>query len=138
MTAGLACGFATATALIGVGVSPAAADVTRCVGAVATPGAFACYTSPRFDHAGLDRTKVATVPEVCYGLGCTSTQLIDYTPTDTFAGRFTAVSYLGHSYTVYRPTAAQPYVITSDNPRISPLEAAEVLALSSALDALNT
>ncbi|MGB8651308.1 MAG: hypothetical protein WCD35_11665 [Mycobacteriales bacterium] len=42
------------------------ADVTRCVGAVETPGAFACYTSPRFDHIGLTRTTVATVPVAVY------------------------------------------------------------------------
>ncbi len=109
------------------------ADVTRCVGAVATPGAFACYTSPRFDHLGADQQAVAAVPAVCYGLGCTQEQLEVPLPSDTAGGRFTAVSYLGHSYTVYRPTAGQPYVLSSTNPRTGALTTLQVLALEAAL-----
>jgi len=130
----------TATALLAGGgvltAGAAPADITRCVGAVETPGAFACYTSPRFDHIGLDRTEVSTVPVVCYGLGCTQHELQVFVPDDKVGGRFTAVSYLGRTYTVYRPTSEQPYVIASDGP-FTPVEQAQVLLLSAALDAAN-
>jgi hypothetical protein len=132
-------GATTVLALATVGTAltglPAQADVTRCVGAVGTPGAFACYTSPRFDHAGADQRSVADVPAVCYGLGCTREQLEVPLPSDTVGGRFTAVSYLGHSYTVFRPAAGQPYVLTSTNPRFGALTTAQVLALEAALTA---
>lgn len=128
LTAGLTVGAA-------LGASPASADITRCVGAVDTPGAFACYTSPRFDHIGLARTTVATVPVVCYGVGCTSASQATFVPDEQVGGRFTAVSYLGHTYTVYRPTGAQPYVLTSSSPSFDPVEQVQVLALAAALDA---
>ena len=116
------------------GAGAAHADITRCVGAVDTPGAFACYTSPRFDHIGLDRQEVGTVPVVCYGLGCTATELQVFVPSDQVGGRFTAVSYLGKTFTVYRPTGEQPYVIAS-NGSFTPVQEAQVLLLSAALDA---
>lgn len=113
---------------------PAAADTTRCVGAIGIPGAFACYTSPRTDHIGLDKSQVATVPVVCYGLGCTGAELQVYVPGDQVGGRFTAVSYLGKTFTVYRPTGEQPYVLASGG-SFTPVEEAQVLLLSAALDA---
>ena len=134
--------LAAATSLAGAGLAavaaaPASADITRCVGAVQTPGAFACYTSPRFNNSGFQRTTLLDFPVVCYGLGCTSGELTAYQPADSVSGRFTAVSYLGHTYTVYRPAGSQPYVLTSDNPRLDPVVTVEVLALASALDAAN-
>lgn len=128
LATGLALGALAAAA-------PARADIVRCVGAIDVPGAYACYTSPRFDHVGLGTTAVATVPVVCYGIGCTQPQLLVYVPDGDVNGRFTAVMYLGHSYTVYRPTGAQPYVITSDNPLLTPADESEVLVISAALDA---
>jgi hypothetical protein len=116
---------------------PAGADTTRCVGAVQTPGAFACYTSPRWDNAGLERESVATFPTICYGLGCTATDFHVFAPGDEVDGRYTSVFYLGHSYTVYRPAATQPFVLTSDNPRLDDATTLQVLALSAALDAAN-
>jgi hypothetical protein len=110
-------------------------DKVRCIGAVQTPGAFACYTSPHFDNVGLDQTAVADFPVVCFGLGCTGDELVAYAPDQTFAGRFTAVYYLGHTYTVYRPDDAQPYILTSDNPRLDPVTAAEAMALEATLAA---
>ena len=124
----------TLTALATV---PAAADITRCVGAVQTPGAFACYTSPRFNQSGFETQDVATFPIVCYGIGCTSSELTAYMPSGDATGRFTSVSYLGHAYTIYRPAQSQPYVLTSDNPRLDTVTEAEVLALSAALDTAN-
>ena len=131
-------------ALAAVLTAPAAADgfssgdKVRCVGAVQTPGAFACYTSPRFDHVGLAQEDVADFPVVCYGIGCTTDELVLYSPDQTFAGRFIAVSYLGHSYTVYRPDSAQPYILTSDNPRLDPVTEAEVMLLEASLTAANS
>ena len=134
----LATATAAVVALVGGGLAaPAVADITRCVGAVETPGAFACYTSPRFDHIGLERTTVATVPVVCYGVGCTESELQVFLPDDQVGGRFTSVQYLGNSYAVYRPTGQQPYVATSSAKAFTPVEEAEVLALSAALDAAN-
>ena len=61
-----------------------------------------------------------------------------YKPNDDYiGGRFTAVSYLGHTYTIYRPADSQPYVLLSDNPKLDPATQAEVLALSMTLDAAN-
>ncbi|MCU1599371.1 MAG: hypothetical protein JWO22_80 [Frankiales bacterium] len=125
---------AVAAGALALGAGPASADTTRCVGATSTPGAFACYTSPRTDHIGLDKAQVATVPVVCYGLGCTSTELTAYVPGDKVGGRFTAVSYLGRTYTVYRPTGEQPYIIASGG-AFTPAEQLQVLLLSAALDA---
>jgi len=130
---------ATATAGL-ASIAPAAhADITRCVGVEGQQFAFACYTSPRFNHSGFDNDTVATFPTVCYAIGCTTEQVVVLTPdqSNIGTGRFTAVSYLGHSYTVYRPAASQPYVVTSDNPRATPAEQTEVLALSALLDAAN-
>jgi hypothetical protein len=131
---------ATATALLAGGgaltAGAAHADTTRCIGAVGVPGAFACYTSPRFDHIGLDRSEVSTVPVVCYGLGCTDTELKVFVPADQVGGRFTAVSYFGKTYTVYRPTSEQPYVIASGG-TFTPVEEVQVLLLSGLLDAAN-
>ena len=134
--AGLTAGIASALLTGGLLTASAAhADTTRCIGAVDVPGAFACYTSPRTDHIGLDKAEVASVPEVCYGLGCTSPMLMIYVPSDQVGGRFTAVSYFGKTYTVYRPTGQQPYIIASGG-TFTPAEQAEVLALSTALDAV--
>ena len=130
-------GTASTVALVAAGTAlaaaPAQADVTRCVGAVGTSGGFACYTSPRFDHAGADQQSVGAVPVVCYGLGCTQEQLEVPLPSDTVGGRFTSVSYLGHTYTVYRPAAGQPYLLTSTNPRAGALTMVQVMALEAAL-----
>ena len=123
--------------LLGLTASPASADVTRCVGAVNTPGAFACYTSPRFNQSGFEQWDIADFPVVCYGLGCTGDVLWLYKPSDEVTGRFTSVSYLGHSYAVYRPAAAQPYVVASDNPRLDPATTLQVLVLSTSLDVVN-
>ena len=123
--------------VVGGSVGPAAADITRCIGFVQTPGAFACYTSPRFNQSGFQQTDVAAFPVVCYAVGCTGSVLWAYMPSDYINGRFTSVYYLGHTYTVYRPASNQPYVLTSDNQRLDPVTEAEVLALSSALDAAN-
>lgn len=112
-------------------------DKVRCVGAVETPGAFACYTSPHFDNVGLDQAATIDFPEICYGLGCTADELIVYAPNQTFDGRFTAVYYFGHTYTNYRPADGQPYILTSNNPRLDDVTAAEALALESALAAAN-
>ena len=75
------------------------------------------------------------VPQVCFGLGCTQEQLEIFAPADSFSGRFTAVSYLGHSYTVFRPAAGQPYVLSTTNPRLTPLTGLQALALEAALTA---
>jgi hypothetical protein len=123
--------------VVGGSVGTASADITRCVGLVQTPGAFACYTSPRFNQSGFQQTDVAEFPVVCYAAGCTGSVLWAYTPSDYINGRFTSVYYLDHTYTVYRPAASQPYILTSDNPRLDPVTSAEVLVLSSALDAEN-
>jgi hypothetical protein len=124
--------------VVGGGVGTAAADVTRCVGAVETPGAFACYTSPRFNQSGFQKTDVAEFPVVCYGLGCSGSELWAYSPNDDYTtGRFTTVFYLDHTYTVYRPASSQPYIVTSDNPRLDPVTSLQVMALSAALDAEN-
>ena len=112
-------------------------DKVRCVGAIQVEGAFACWTSPRFDHIGLDKTAIADFPVICYGAGCTGDELIVYTPATSFAGRFIAVYYLGHTYTVYRPDDAQPYILTSDNPGFDAATAAQVLLLEAALEAAN-
>jgi hypothetical protein len=81
---------------------------------------------------------VAAFPIVCYGVGCTGSVLWAYKPNDDYiTGRFTAVYYLGHTYTIYRPAASQPYILTSDNPHFTQAEEAEVLALSTTLDAAN-
>jgi hypothetical protein len=131
-----AAALSTAALAVGVlGAGSAQADTTRCIGAVDTPGAFACYTSPRTDHIGLDKSQLADVPVVCYGLGCTAPVLNVYVPSDQVGGRFTAVFYNGKTYTVYRPTSAQPYVIASGG-SFTPAEQAQVLALSTALDAV--
>jgi len=128
----------SAAAVVGASAGPASADITRCIGAVETPGAFVCYTSPRFNQSGFQQTDVATFPVVCYGLGCSGSVLWAYSPNDDYiGGRFTSVYYLGHSYAVYRPAASQPYLLTSDNTRLDPLTQAQVLALSAALDAAN-
>jgi hypothetical protein len=124
--------------VVGGGVGTAQADTTHCVGAVQTPGAFACYTSPRFNQSGFERTDIMEFPIVCYGVGCTGSVLWAYKPNDDYiGGRFTAVSYLGHTYTIYRPADSQPYVLLSDNPKLDPVTQAEVLALSMTLDAAN-
>jgi hypothetical protein len=123
-----------------VGIAPVAhADITRCVGVEGQQFAFACYTSPRFNHSGFDNTTVATFPTVCYAIGCTTEQVVVLTPdqSNVGTGRFTAVSYLGHSYTVYRPAASQPYVVTSDNPRATDADNAQALAISALLDTAN-
>ena len=113
------------------GLAPsAAADVERCVGAVTVPGGFACYTSPRFDHLGIDRSQTMDVPPVCFGLFCTQEQLEVWRPADTAGGRFISVLYLGHSYTVYRPADESPYLLSSTNPRLTPLEEAQVVLYS--------
>jgi hypothetical protein len=132
-------GTAAGTMLAGVMAVPASADITRCVGAVGVPGAFACYTSPRFNHSGFDNQNVATLPEVCYAVGCTTAQVVVLTPdqANLGTGRFTSVSYLNHTYTVYRPADSQPYILTTDNPHLTPAEPAEVLAISTLLDAAN-
>jgi hypothetical protein len=123
--------------VIGGGVGPASADITRCIGAVETPGAFVCYTSPRFNQSGFQQTDVAAFPVVCFAVGCTGSVLWAYTPSDYINGRFTSVFYLDHTYTVYRPATDQPYILTSDNPRLDPATQAQVLILSMALDAAN-
>lgn len=134
---------ATATALTALALGslaaagPALADITRCVGAVGTDGAYACYTSPRFDHIGLGRETIATIPVVCYGVGCTSPTFAVFVPSDKVDGRFTAVEYAGNTYTVYRPTGAQPYVLTSNAGTFTPAEQAQVLVLAALLDAAN-
>jgi len=133
-------GVTAATAgslVIGLPAAPAGADITRCVGAVQTPGAFACYTSPRFTSSGLDKQHVADFPVVCYGLGCTASEFHVFVPGDTVDGRFTAVYYLGHTYTIYHPAESQPYVLTSDNPRLDDATQLQVLVLSMALDTAN-
>jgi hypothetical protein len=107
------------------------------VGAVSTPGAFACYTSPRFNQSGFEKTDIADFPPICYGIGCTGDVLAAYTPGGEVGGRFTSVSYLGHSYAVYRPDASQPYVVTSDNARLDQATTLQVLVLSMTLDAAN-
>jgi hypothetical protein len=131
-TAGL-----TALLLAGgaLAAAPAHADITRCVGAVEVPGASACWTSPRFDHIGLQRETAATIPVVCYGLGCLGTELQVYRPTDQVGGRFTAVTYMGNTYTVYRPTANQQYVVTSNSSTFRPVQGLEQLLVAVALDA---
>jgi hypothetical protein len=119
------------------GAGAAHADITRCVGAVETPGAYACYTSPRFDHLGLERRSVATLPVVCYGLACTGAELKIFVPDDEVGGRFTSISYLGHAYTVSRPTPDQPYLVTSDNQRFVPVTDVEKVLVATAIDALS-
>jgi len=124
-------------ALLGAGAVSAGAahaDITRCVGAVDTPGAFACWTSPRFDHIGLERETLATMPVVCYGYGCTAGELQFFVPGGEVGGRFIAVSYLDKTYTVYRPTSAQPYIIASGG-TFTPAQEAQVLLLAGALAA---
>jgi hypothetical protein len=128
---------ASVAGVVAVAAAPASADTTRCLGAVQTPGAFACYTSPRWDHSGLERTTVAEFPVICYGLGCTAGDFHVFAPGDDVGGRYTSVYYLGHTYTVYRPAAVQPYILTSDNPRLDPATSLQVMALSAALDATN-
>lgn len=132
VTTALAAGMLGATVL-----APAAAhaDITRCVGAVQTPGAYACYTSPRFDHIGLDRASVATVPVFCYAIGCTGSQLVLFEPGDNVGGRFTSVTYIGNTYTVYRPTDAKPFVVTSNSSTFQPAEDVQQLLIAVALDA---
>ena len=58
-------------------------------------------------------------------------------PGTNVSGQFTSVYYLNHSYAVYRPAAGQPYIVTSDNPRLDEATTVQVLALSTALDAAN-
>jgi hypothetical protein len=127
----------SSAALVGLSAGPAAADVKRCVGAVDTPGAFACYTSPRFDQSGFQEWDIAEFPVVCYGLGCTGDMLWFYKPGTDVGGRFTSVSYLGHSYSVFRPDASQPYIVASDNQRLDPATVLQVLLVSMALDTTN-
>jgi hypothetical protein len=135
---GIGATLVSTVAVIGGSAGAASADITRCVGAVQTPGAFACYTSPRFNQSGFEQTDIAEFPVVCYGIGCTGSVLWAYVPNDSYIdGRFTAISYLGHTYTVYRPAASQPYILTSDNPRLDDATTVEVLALSTTLDAAN-
>jgi hypothetical protein len=135
---GVAALVASTAGLVGAGSGNAFADTTHCIGAVETPGAFACYTSPRFNQSGFERTDIMAFPIVCYGVGCTGSVLWAYKPNDDYIhGRFTAISYLGHSYTVYRPAASQPYILTSDNPHFDQAQEAEILALSMTLDAAN-
>ena len=135
---GLGVALGSSAGLVGLTAAPASADVTRCVGAVQTPGAFACYSSPRWDHSGFDKTTVAEFPVVCYAISCTTGEFHIFTPNDDVSGRFTSVFYLNHTYTVYRPAASQPYIVTSDNPRLDDATSLQVLALSMALDAENS
>ena len=122
--------------VVGGSVGTASADATHCIGAVETPGAFACYTSPRFNQSGFEQWNIMEFPVVCYGIGCTGDELWAYQPNDDYiGGRFTTVSYLGHTYTIYRPADSQPYVLLSDNPKLDTATQAEVLALSMTLDA---
>ena len=123
--------------VVGATAGSAVADVTRCIGAVETPGAFVCYTSPRFNQSGFQQTDIASFPVICYAAGCTGSVLWVYAPSDYVNGRFTSVVYLDHTYTVYRPAASQPYILTSDNPRLDEATTLQVLALSMALDAAN-
>jgi hypothetical protein len=134
---GLGAVVASTVGVVGGAVGTASADNTYCIGAVQTPGAFACYTSPRFNNSGFERTDIAEFPVVCYGVGCTGSELWAYAPDDYVNGRFTSVYYLGHSYVVYRPAMSQPYILTSDNPRLDDATTVQVLLLSSALDAAN-
>lgn len=136
LTAAAAAAVAS-TGFVAFTAAPAAADISRCVGAVQTPGAFACYTSPRFNQSGFERTDVTDFPVVCYGAGCTGDVLYIYEPGGEVDGRFTSVFYLGHTYEIYRPADSQPYILTSDNPNLDPLTEAQVLALSTTLDTLN-
>ena len=137
--AGLGAVAVSTLGVLGGSAAPALADTTRCVGAVGIPGAFACYTSPRFNQSGFEQTDVAQFPVVCYGLGCSGSVLWVFTPNDDYiGGRFTTVVYLGHTYTVYRPAMSQPYILVSDNPRLDEATTVQVLALSMALDAANT
>ena len=135
---GLGAIAASTVGVLGVTSAPALADATHCVGAVETPGAFACYTSPRFNQSGFQQFDVMEFPIVCYGVGCTGSVLWLYRPNDDYiGGRFTTVSYLGHTYTIYRPADSQPYILLSDNPKLDPITQAEVMALSMSLDAAN-
>lgn len=111
------------------------ADITRCVGAVGVEGAHACYTSPRTDHAGLVVDSLGSVPVVCYGVGCTGAELLYYAPGGTVGGRVTAVSYLGSTYTVYRPADGQPYVVKTSASGLQPANDVQALLISVALDA---
>lgn len=135
--AALAATSVMSTGLLGLSTGTASADVTRCVGAVSTPGAFACYTSPRFDQSGFQEWDIADFPPVCYGLGCTGDVLWLYKPGGVVGGRFISVYYLGHSYAVYRPDSSQPYVVASDNDRLDDTTALQVVVLSMTLDAAN-
>jgi len=136
--AGLGAVAVSTLGVVGMSSAPALADTTRCIGAVNTPGAFACYTSPRFNQSGFEQTDVASFPVICYGLGCSGSVLWVYTPNDDYiGGRFTTVSYLGHTYTVYRPAMSQPYILVSDNPRLDAATSLQVMALSMTLDAAN-
>lgn len=124
--------------LLGAGAltaNPAHADITRCVGAVDVPGASACWTSPRFDHIGLERETVATIPVICYAVGCMGSELQVFRPSEQVSGRFTAVTYFGNTYTVYRPTADQQYVVTSNSSTFTPAEVVQQLLVAVALDA---
>ncbi|MCU1599372.1 MAG: hypothetical protein JWO22_81 [Frankiales bacterium] len=113
----------------------ARADVTRCVGATGVPGASACYTSPRTDHIGLVTTSLGAVPVVCYGLGCTGATLLVYAPGGDVSGRFSQVTYLGNTYTVYRPAEGQPYVVKNNSGSFQPVEDVQELLIQVALDA---
>ena len=124
--------------VLGGGVGTANADATHCIGAVQTPGAFACYTSPRFNQSGFQQWNIMEFPVVCYGIGCTGDELWAYRPNDDYiGGRFTTVSYLGHTYTIYRPADSQPYILLSDNPKLDEATQLQVIALSMTLDAAN-
>ena len=131
----LAAAATTASVLVPGFRGVANADVTRCVGAVGVPGASACYTSPRTDHIGLVVESFGAVPVVCYGLGCTGATLLVYAPGGEVGGRFTTVSYLGNSYTVYRPADGQPYVVKNNSGSFQPVEDVQKLLIQVALDA---
>lgn len=129
-------GTLAGTALVGLTPTAASADIARCVGLPSETVAFACYTSPRFDQSGFDRSYVAIFPSVCYGLGCTVPESTVYTPDgNAINGRFIALLYLGHTYNIYRPADNQPYIVTSDNPTLTPTEQTQIMAFTTVLEA---